>query len=270
MPIFDSFLSDRWAWWMACLLNRKVGDWQIPRINFSETSSQSPYEPLWRARYPDMASKFIETIGTRQGLSKSITTLIQTFTHRTHAHRALRIIVDAFLYAFGDPQTPKPPADLDPREEHALAFAIHDLVPKFMAHPGDWAARIISENLYPKGNALGWFPTPMCVCELMSAMTFEGDSRFKTVNEPCLGTGAMLLAASNHSLRLCGSDIDADMIAWSKFQAFLYVPWLAIPGDGIIAEFTNPKPEPSIDPSPKTWRIVGAPTSIKPPPKRKP
>lgn len=268
MPIFDSFLSDRWAWWMACLLNRRVGDWQIPRINFSETASQSPYESVWRARYPDLAPKMIETIGTRQGLAKSILDLVQTFTYRTHAHRALRIIVDAFLYAFGDPQTPKPPTDLDPREEHALAYAIDDLVPKFMAHPGDWAARIISENLYPKGNALGWFPTPMCICELMSAMTFEGDSRFKTVLEPCLGTGAMLLAASNHSLRLSGCDIDNDMIAWSKFQAFLYVPWLAIPGDGIIAEFTNPKPEPI-----PVTRIVNGirnpPTRIMPP-KRKP
>ena len=79
------------------------------------------------------------------------------------------------------------------------------------------------------GKAKGWnptafFPTPHNVVELMVQMTMadtkvEGrDPRTMSVNDPCVGSGRMLLHASNYSFNLFGQDIDPLAISMCKIN----------------------------------------------------
>ncbi|MBD1995249.1 SAM-dependent DNA methyltransferase [Leptolyngbya sp. FACHB-541] len=47
--------------------------------------------------------------------------------------------------------------------------------------------------------------------------------------DPCLGTGRLLLTASNYSLRLYGQDINDTVIKAALVNGYLYAPWLVKP-----------------------------------------
>jgi hypothetical protein len=97
-----------------------------------------------------------------------------------------------------------------------------------LAYPHDYFGDILAENHH--GRHLGFFPTPMELCELMARMNIgEDDARTKSVCDPCVGTGRMLLAASNYSYRLFGSDINPTVIKATLINGFLYAPWLVRP-----------------------------------------
>jgi hypothetical protein len=51
-------------------------------------------------------------------------------------------------------------------------------------------------------------------------------TKYNTVNDPCLGSGRMLLCASNYSLKLCGQDINLNITKVAKVNGYLYTPWL--------------------------------------------
>jgi len=64
----------------------------------------------------------------------------------------------------------------------------------------------------------------------MAQMVYgQGDQRATTVCDCCLGTGRMLLAASNYSMRLYGQDIDGLVLKIAKINGALYAPWLCWP-----------------------------------------
>jgi len=64
----------------------------------------------------------------------------------------------------------------------------------------------------------------------------DNDLRLKSVCDPCVGSGRMLLHASNFSLRLYGQDIDPVAISMCKTNGALYAPWLAFPLPDHIVE----------------------------------
>lgn len=80
-------------------------------------------------------------------------------------------------------------------------------------------------------NPTAFFPTPHHLVELMTQLTMsqEDDLRSKKVSDPALGTGRMLLHASNYSLRLYGQDIDPLVVKISKINGALYAPWMSFP-----------------------------------------
>jgi hypothetical protein len=80
-------------------------------------------------------------------------------------------------------------------------------------------------------NPTGFFPTPHHVVEMMTQMTLgqEHNVRSKKVCDPALGTGRMLLHASNYSLRLYGMDIDSLVVKVCKINGALYAPWMSFP-----------------------------------------
>ena len=103
-------------------------------------------------------------------------------------------------------------------------------VAAWMLWPYDYLGDLLAENTY--GKRQGFFPTPHTVVELMTQMTLCGDAedmRTKTVCDPCVGTGRMLLHASNHSLRLYGMEIDAMLCQATLVNGYLYAPWLVCP-----------------------------------------
>jgi hypothetical protein len=103
-----------------------------------------------------------------------------------------------------------------------------------LAYPYDVFGDLMAECRM--GQSSGFYPTPMSLCVLMMRMTLEGgdarqtvDHRAQSVHEPCVGTGRMLLAASNFSMVLSGQDISAICVKATLCNGYLYAPWLVKP-----------------------------------------
>lgn len=103
-------------------------------------------------------------------------------------------------------------------------------------YPTDYLSGVLSEET-GKGykGALGYYPTPFHIVEFMTAITFTEDKDYKKeiVNDPCLGCGAMLLPASNYTLRGGGQDISRIAVSLATIQTYWYAPWYAFHPSGI-------------------------------------
>jgi len=98
-------------------------------------------------------------------------------------------------------------------------------------YPTDYLSRLLSDQS-GKGykDSLGYFPTPFNICLAMTKMTVGDDSeanKRQVVSDPCVGCGAMLLAASNYFLKAYGMDISQIAVKLAKIQMYWYAPWFA-------------------------------------------
>ena len=130
--------------------------------------------------------------------------------------------------------------------------------------PYDYFGAFISERKSKNWNPTAFFPTPHSVVECMVRMLMADggrDGRHRKVMDPCVGTGRMLLHASNYSLRLYGHDIDPMVLAGCRINGALYAPWMSygLP-DSVFAaedwfsdvtapEFAEPAPVGKYQPS---------------------
>ena len=109
-----------------------------------------------------------------------------------------------------------------------------------LMYPTDYLSQLLAEQS-SRGDSKhrGYFPTPMDVCFAMTEIAFTGldpeEAKYKTVDDPCVGCGAMLLPASNHSLFGYGQDISSVSVKFTKVQMMWYAPWYA------VNPFTPPK-----------------------------
>jgi hypothetical protein len=69
---------------------------------------------------------------------------------------------------------------------------------------------------------------------MMAQMQMTVTYKIMTVCDPCVATGSMLLAASNYRPRLFGHDIDLNMVKMCTLNGFIFMPWLILPGHGLI------------------------------------
>jgi hypothetical protein len=95
--------------------------------------------------------------------------------------------------------------------------------------PHDYFGCLLTENAF--GRSQGFYPTPHNVCEFMTQILCdeERDMRTETVCDPCVGTGRMLLHASNHSLRLYGMDMSETVCKATLVNGYLWALWLVRP-----------------------------------------
>lgn len=109
-----------------------------------------------------------------------------------------------------------------------------NLVP-LLARPHDYLGIHVASGKARGWNPTGFYPTPHQVVECMVQMTMHDadkdgrDPRTLSVCDPCVGSGRMLLHASNLSLNLFGQDIDPLAVAMCKVNGALYAPWLSFP-----------------------------------------
>ena len=94
----------------------------------------------------------------------------------------------------------------------------------------------------------------MCVCEMMVRMQIADceDMRDKTVCDPALGTGRMILCASNHSYRLYGQDINQTVIKAALVNGYIYAPWIVRP----FPFFKDVAPEPAVAAVQKSTKAI--------------
>jgi hypothetical protein len=104
-----------------------------------------------------------------------------------------------------------------------------------LEQPWDYLGDFVSMGKAKGWNPTAFFPTPHPVVELMVRMTMHDtkkdgrDPRTYTVCDPCVGSGRMLLHASNYSFCLFGQDIDPLCVTMCKINGALYAPWLSFP-----------------------------------------
>jgi hypothetical protein len=109
-----------------------------------------------------------------------------------------------------------------------------DLTP-LLERPHDYLGEHVATSKARGWNPIGFYPTPHNVVECMVRMTMHEDvkdgrdHRRLSVADTCVGSGRMLLHASNVSLNLWGQDIDPLAVAMCKLNGVLYAPWLAFP-----------------------------------------
>jgi N-6 DNA Methylase len=104
-----------------------------------------------------------------------------------------------------------------------------------LATPYDYLGAYVAQGKARGWNPTGFYPTPHAVVECMVRMQMHDvdensrDPRLRTVSDPCVGSGRMLLHASNLSLKLSGQDIDSLAVAMCLINGALYAPWLSFP-----------------------------------------
>lgn len=195
----DNMFYGRWEYWLNIVRQDKIPPDPIPYIGFKPS-----YEY------------------TKKEVQKNLKDCLNMAVHISHP---LETLIDWILWGFNNGETfPDIKEDIDDYWYRTFNLGL------FYREPSDHWAEVASEYM-GRNNALGYFPTPGNVVEMMAKMTFGGDPQHKhktmSVCDPCLGTGVMLLYASNYSLNLYGSDISLLLTKIAKVNAFTYIPWLA-------------------------------------------
>jgi hypothetical protein len=203
----DDFTWKRWSHWYDLMQAGKIAGNGIPQIQWCFQGSPAARK---------MLENSLDCI-TRQGSWNGWS-----------SWRYFNYLMEWLLYAFGHSgqnEEPKEPSGAEGASNRLYrVFNLETL----LAYPYDFFGDILAENQH--GRRAGFFPTPMNVVEAMVRMTIsDDDARTKTVCDPCVGTGRMLLAASNYSYRLYGADIDGTVIKATLVNGYLYAPWLVKP-----------------------------------------
>jgi hypothetical protein len=233
----ESRINGRWNYWSKIIESGSIGDKPIPRLSFSIVGLTGG-EHVIQYGEDVRRNRMLGLCGTPAEARQNVD---WSFGKAFDRGARLDELAEWWLYGFGSKSvTEKPP--IDPAAEVAMYCGLE--VHRLLANPGDWAAHVATLYFGDRGgryNTHAWFPTPMHVADMMVRMQFgDGDHRCQKVNDPCCGTGAMLLPASNYSLRLYGVDIDRTMCRLCEWQAWLYVPWLAYAVDDCkIKEFSE-------------------------------
>jgi hypothetical protein len=128
-----------------------------------------------------------------------------------------------------------------------------------LERPYDYVGDLVAEGKSNGWNPTAFYPTPHSVAELMIRMTMADkredgrDPRLLTVDDPCVGSGRLLLHASNISLCLYGQDIDPLAVAMCKINGALYAPWLSFPLPASILD-KHVRSRPALLPMPDSPR----------------
>ncbi len=140
--------------------------------------------------------------------------------------RCIDYLFDWLLFGFGHSSQTELPQEPEEGACERLYQAFN--LGYLLTYPHDYFGDILADNRH--GRQLGFFPTPMDIVQLMIEMNLGGeDCRKKSVYDPAVGTGRMLLCASNHSYRLYGNDVNLTVIKATLINGYLYAPWLVKP-----------------------------------------
>lgn len=196
----------RWDHWMRLTERGTLEDEPIPRIEFC-ADSKSPAR-----RMHENALNQINGYGSWEGWD---------------SWRLFDYYLDWLLYGFGDSRQKDPPPE---PEDGAFGRLYQSFcLEAMLAWPSDHFGELMAENRHGRGS--GFYPTPHCVVELMTRINIGsgGDARTKAVCDSCVGTGRMLLHASNHSYRLYGQDINPTVIKACLVNGYCFAPWMVKP-----------------------------------------
>jgi hypothetical protein len=208
LPADSGVGRGRWGYWLRCLEAGRLPPDPIPPCPFEgiEDGSRTPAGK--------MLLKCLDLIDAREGhwRSECASQLLEWLAWGLHV-------------------SPEP-CRLKPATQEALYRVGGFCIDPMLDRPADYFGWMLSELKGRGTDPRGFYPTPMDVALLLGQMTFPldgADCRRQTVCDPCVGTGRMLLTASNWSLRLYGQDIDGRCCLATLVNGAIYAPWLAFP-----------------------------------------
>lgn len=219
---------DRWHWHLEALELGRLPDAPIPQMDFSHEGRMVDEGSAGHKA----VEKWVELAEDEGGWSG-----------------AFRALLDWLLWGLA--LSREYPRLGEPTQEKLYRGV--DLEP-VLKHPYDYLGGYYQSTKTSRWNRTGYYCTPHNVCEMMARMLFEGgqapeegrDPRTLSVCDPAVGSGRMLLHASNYSVCLFGQDIDPICCAMAKINGAWYAPWLAFPFPRRILGFrpAPPPPEP--------------------------
>ena len=195
--IADEKNSKRWEWHLNNLTQNKI-TLPIPQIKFLSMPEPNTLKML-----------------------RNMTNTIKEEGH--YGSQAAELLVEWFAWGFG----------IKDINTFRLSEKVHQKLQEqfklelMLQNPADYFARLFEESGHAGGP--GWFATPMNVTEMITQMIFPTTKPWEVINEPAIGTGSMVLPASNYSLNITGQDISPLMILTAKVNFTLYVPWAIVP-----------------------------------------
>jgi len=201
---------NRWDYYLRTWMGGKLLDEPIPQMQFGEGNPR---------------------IG--EGM-KMIEKALDIMFHDTGSWSAFPALIEWLAWAMGLHGVEEPRL----QEKTNEALYRHFNLGPLLLQPYDYLGTLYAEGK-GKWNHTGFYPTPHNVVEMMARMQchdlVEGglpdgrDPRTATICDPCVGSGRMLLHASNYSLCLYGMDIDRLCVLMTKINGVLYAPWLTFP-----------------------------------------
>lgn len=238
----DSCLWQRWDYWLLCHEHAQAHEGELP---------ESPIPRLELLSFPHTA--------TRKMLEASLNCIPQHGSWQTWGGSVyFDYLLSWLLFGFGH----KGQSEL-PTEPSGCTGASNRLYQVFcldalLLWPYDYWGELLQESSYGKGQ--GFYPTPHTLCEAMTRMLLDeqSDHRRETVCDPCVGTGRMLLHASNSSLRLYGMDIDPTLCKATLVNGYLYAPWLVRPLPHLDPELATVGQASTDDGEGEVTRVAGA------------
>lgn len=224
LPYFmDLWTTDgRWRYWLDTLEAGRLLGRPIPRLGFAASAPAAGQRALNGAA---------EIVREREGSSSASSRVVEWL---------------AWGFAVGSAEAPRMGAETC---EHLYRHPLDAM----RREPADYLGWFLSEfGSRHDHKWTGFFPTPMGVTTLLAEINFTPgqDHRALTVMDPCVGTGAMLLAASNHSLRLCGQDINGTCVDATLVQGAMFAPWLSFPLPERLFPPREPQPDGEPEPEP--------------------
>lgn len=200
-PELEAPTGARWAYWLETILAGRLPERSIPQVDFS-----GGYRSGFRVGSKALASAIDDM---RRESSSGVWTLLQWL-------------------AFGLGVEAEAPTISEESAEMLYRADFNFL----LQHPGDYWGWLLSEySARADRQAQGFFPTPQDVVDVLTLVTMpQGeDCRALSTNDPAVGTGRMLLAASNYTMSLYGQDVSRSCVWATLINGALYAPWLAFP-----------------------------------------
>lgn len=206
-------VADRWGYYLRQIAAGRLLREPIPKISFLNRSSIGPLR--------NHLEKIVQQLGNQFG----------------QGERSLYVLIDWLGWALGVTEEEPKQIDEDTAEWLYRTLNIDDM----LLHPYDVLGDLLQEMRGSAANWSGFFLSPHEICECMAQMVHGNDDDWealltKSVHEPALGTGRMLLSMSNFSLRLSGIDKDPVCALVSRINFALWVPWAAFPLPGWFFE----------------------------------
>ena len=197
LVVLDQMFSKRWDYWLKTIEAGDVLEEPIPQISWPGHGHPEP--------------------------KKNLETCID-FCRNRFSRQAFNLFVEWLLFGFGDPSVKEMPCQIEP-PLNAFWYKTFNLG-LFLKYPHDYLGEYAAD-LYGNGkhNSTAYFPTPMNVSVMMAKMTLSEKDKTASVCDPCVGSGRLLMAASNFSLNLYGMDIDFSILNVCKANMWTYVPW---------------------------------------------
>lgn len=220
----DMMTWQRWDYWAKLMIAGELLPEPIPQIKFN----------LGICRNAEG-----EGIGARNHIEKCLDLIPQHGSWLGWSSwQYFDYFMDWLLFGFGYHGQPEEPSEPSGCTGASIRLYQYFNLAWLMCYPWDYFGGILASNQH--GKHLGFYPTPIPVANMMAQMLMKGeDCRTKTVCDPCLGTGRMLLCASNYSFRLYGQDINPTVIKASLVNGYLYAPWMVKPFPFLDTELCN-------------------------------